>query len=104
MISQYNVPAAKQYPIRNMARFVGQRIKMQGFIVSDPNMGPKYSQEHQEKLQKWLADGSFKAVQHIIKGIDNSADGFVGMLRGENFGKTVLEIASMDDDPDVKKA
>lgn len=36
--------------------------------------------------------------------MDNAADGFIGMLKGENFGKAVMEIASMEDDPDVKKA
>lgn len=43
-------------------------------------------------------------MQSVTKGIDNSAEGFIGMLRGDNFGKAVMEIASMEDDPEVKKA
>ena len=86
------------YPIRNLTKVVGMRIKMQGFIVGDPNMGPKYAKEHQEKLQKWIHDGSFKAQFSVTHGIDNAAQGFIGMLKGENFGKAVLEIADIESD------
>jgi NADPH-dependent curcumin reductase CurA len=98
MISQYNLAPEDSYAIRNVMAFVGKRIKMQGFIVGDPNMGPKYTKEHQEKLQKWISEGSFKAKQSITKGIDNGVEGFLGMLRGDNFGKAVLEIADLEED------
>lgn len=74
-------------------RIVSQRVTMRGFIVSDKDFGPVYYKEHQEKVQKWLADGSFKATLHYTDGIDKAAEGFVGLLRGENFGKAVLKIA-----------
>jgi len=98
MISQYNLPPNETYAVRNMMAFVGKRIKMQGFIVGDANMGPKYGKEHQEKLQKWISEGSFIAKQHVTKGIDNAVDGFLGMLKGDNFGKAVLEIADLEKD------
>lgn len=43
-------------------------------------------------MQEWLADGSVKAKLSITEGIDNAADGFVGMLQGKNFGKAVLNV------------
>ncbi|KAE9988738.1 hypothetical protein EG327_003218 [Venturia inaequalis] len=98
MISQYNLKPEESYAIRNVMAIVAKRIKMQGFIVGDANMGPKYTKEHQEKLQAWIADGSFKALQSVTKGIDNGVDGFLGMLRGDNFGKAVLEIADLEAD------
>lgn len=78
--------------------FVAKRLKMQGFIVGDENMGPKYAKEHQEKLQKWISDGTFIAKQSVTKGIDNGIEGFLGMLKGDNFGKAVLEIADLEAD------
>ncbi|QDS70786.1 hypothetical protein FKW77_004225 [Venturia effusa] len=96
MISQYNLKPEESYAIKNVMAFVAKRIKMQGFIVSDANMGPKYAKDHQEKLQAWIADGSFKTLQSVTKGIDNAVDGFLGMLRGDNFGKAVLEIADLE--------
>jgi NADPH-dependent curcumin reductase CurA len=58
-------------------------------------MGPRHHKEHQEKLQKWLSEGSFKAKISVTEGIDNAIDGFIGMLEGKNFGKAVLKIADL---------
>lgn len=59
----------------------------------DENMGPKYYKQHQENLQKWIADGSFKAQQSITYGIENGPEGLIGMFEGKNFGKAVLEVS-----------
>lgn len=72
---------------------VAKRITIRGFIVGDKDMGPKYYAEHQEKLQKWLHEGTFKAKLHVTDSIDNAAEGFLGLLKGENFGKAVVKIA-----------
>ncbi|KAF1971573.1 NAD(P)-binding protein [Bimuria novae-zelandiae CBS 107.79] len=96
MISQYNTPPQDQYPIRNLIQIVAKRLNIRGFIVSDPDLGPKHAQEHQEKLQKWLAEGTFKSKLSVTEGIDNGVQGFLGMLKGENFGKAVLQIADLD--------
>lgn len=72
---------------------VSKRIVMEGFIVGDKDFGPAYAKEHQENLQKWLAEGSVKAKLHVTEGIDNAAEGLVGMFEGKNFGKAVLKIA-----------
>lgn len=65
---------------------------MRGFIVGDKDFGPKYAKDHQEKMQQWLADGSIQIKLSETEGIDNAAEGFVGMLEGKNFGKAVLKI------------
>ena len=95
MISQYNAKPEEKYGIRNIFLVVSKRITMRGFIVGDANMGPTYAKDHQEKLQKWLADGTFKAKISVTEGIDNAVDGFLGMLKGENFGKAVVQIADL---------
>lgn len=96
MISQYNAKPGEQYPIRNLMQVVAKRLTIRGFIVGDENMGPRHAKEHQEKLQKWLADGTFKAKLSVTEGIDNAIDGFLGMLEGKNFGKAVLQIADIN--------
>ncbi|EXJ85088.1 hypothetical protein A1O3_05763 [Capronia epimyces CBS 606.96] len=91
-ISQYNLPPAEQYPIRNTLQVLVKRLTMTGFLVGDANMGPKHAQEHQERVGRWLKEGSFKAKIHEWQGMENAADAFVGMLKGENFGKAVLKV------------
>lgn len=93
MISQYSTKPDERYGIPNLMQVVGKRLTMRGFIVGDENMGPRYAKEHQERVGKWLADGSFKEKRHVTDGIDHAAEGFVGMLSGKNFGKAVLKIA-----------
>ncbi|GAB7364696.1 hypothetical protein MBLNU230_g5497t1 [Neophaeotheca triangularis] len=95
MISQYNLPPQQHYGVNNLMQFVAKRLKMQGFIVSDENFGPKYYKDHQENVQKWIADGSFKAEMSVTKGIDHAGEGLLGLFEGKNFGKAVLEVSAL---------
>ncbi|KAI1802749.1 NAD(P)-binding protein [Daldinia bambusicola] len=92
MISGYNLPPDQRYGIKNLMQLIVKRVTMQGFLVGEPEFGPAYFEEHQKQVQKWIADGSFTAKLHITEGIDKAAEGFVGMLKGDNFGKAVLKI------------
>lgn len=58
-------------------------------------MGPKYRDDHQKNLQQWIKNGEIVVRSSITEGIDNAAVGFVGMLKGDNFGKAVLKIADL---------
>ncbi|KAL8967880.1 MAG: hypothetical protein Q9183_002722, partial [Haloplaca sp. 2 TL-2023] len=97
MISEYNASSPEErYGVRNLSNVVKKRLKMQGFIVGDPDFGPKYAVEHQKNVAKWIHDGSFKVQQSVTEGIDHAVGGLLGMLKGENFGKAVLTIREMD--------
>lgn len=96
MVSQYNISDPdKRYGVKNIGAVVGKRLKIQGFIVFDANMGPKYAADHQKDVAKWISEGTFKAQQSVTEGIDNAIKGLLGMLKGENFGKSVLTIEDM---------
>ncbi|KAL6855598.1 putative secondary metabolism biosynthetic enzyme [Amphichorda felina] len=92
MISDYNTPREEQKGVRNLIRLIVSNITMEGFLVALPTFGPAYFQDHQEKMQKWLHEGSVKSKLHITDGIDQAAEGFVGLLQGKNFGKAVLKV------------
>jgi len=97
MVSEYNSKSdSEKYAVKNLMMIVGKRITIRGFIVGDANMGPRYVKDRNEKVAKWLDDGSFKAKISVTDGIDNAPDGFVGMLQGKNFGKAVLKIAEAE--------
>ena len=96
MVSQYNITdPGKRYGVKNLGFVVGKRLKMRGFIVGDPDMGPKYAAEHQKNVAKWISEGTFKAQQSVTDGIDNAIQGLLGMLKGDNFGKAVLKIEDL---------
>ncbi|KAL4866692.1 hypothetical protein BDV12DRAFT_198913 [Aspergillus spectabilis] len=71
MISQYNLLPEERYGVKSLFHIVTKRIRMQGFVVGDPNMGPKYLQERNERVSRWLANGTIKAQEHITVGIEN---------------------------------
>lgn len=96
MVSEYSKADSERYGIRNLMLVVGKRITMRGFIVGDENMGPRYVKDRNEKVAKWLHEGSFKAKISVTDGIDNAPEGFIGMLQGKNFGKAVLKITDME--------
>ncbi|CAM1510950.1 Fc.00g084630.m01.CDS01 [Cosmosporella sp. VM-42] len=92
MIGNYNTPVDQQPGVKGLMQLVAKQLTLEGFLVGKPEFGPAYFKEHQENMQKWLADGSIKAKLYITDGIDKAAEGFVGMLVGDNFGKAVLKI------------
>lgn len=92
MITEYNVPPEQRRPVSGLLNVLSKQLVMEGFLVGKPGFGDKYFVEHQESMQKWLADGSIKAKLHVTEGIDGAGEAFVGMLKGENFGKAVIKI------------
>lgn len=96
MISQYNTAPSEQYPIRNLMQIVAKRLRVQGFIVGDEGFGPKYFVDHQKNVQKWIHEGTYKPRFSVTDGIDNAAEGLLGLFKGANFGKAVLEISKLE--------
>ncbi len=90
MISQYNNTEPTPGP-RNLALVVGKRLRLQGFIVSDHNhLLPQFHAE----VGPALADGRIRAAETVVDGLENAADAFLGLLRGDNIGKMVVRISS----------
>ena len=92
MVSQYNLEPDERYRVRNLDLILWKALQIQGFLVAEENFGPKYRDEHWESMGKWLKDGTFQAKINETDGIRNGAEGFIGMLKGENFGKAVLKM------------
>lgn len=66
-----------------------KRIRMQGFIIFD------YEGRQAEFLgpmRQWLAQGKIKFREDVVQGLENAPQAFIGLLRGENFGKLVVRV------------
>jgi hypothetical protein len=86
-ISQYNT--AEPGP-RLMGTFVGKRVTARGFIVSDfaQKAAPALKQ-----MGQWVRTGRLKYQQDIVEeGLDKAPRAFIGLLRGENFGKLQVKL------------
>jgi NADPH-dependent curcumin reductase CurA len=87
-ISQYNT--AESGP-RWLYSFVGKRATARGFIVWDFNMryGPALRQ-----VSEWVRSGRIKYKEDIVDGgIEKAPAAFIGLLKGENFGKLQVKLS-----------
>lgn len=67
MISQYNITSPDQgYGIKNLREVVSRRLKMQGFVVGDPDMGPAHAVDHQKNVQKWSKYAPYRIADQDI--------------------------------------
>ncbi|MBA5761262.1 NADP-dependent oxidoreductase [Vibrio sp. 404] len=92
LISQYNATALPEGPDRMsmlMAQLLIKRIKMQGFIIFD-DYAHRYG-EFAADMSKWLAEGKIHYREHLVEGLENAPEAFIGLLEGKNFGKLVIQ-------------
>jgi NADPH-dependent curcumin reductase CurA len=88
MISQYNMETPPPGP-SNLRNMVGNRVLMQGFIISD------HLQRYPEFLAEvggWLRAGRIKYQETVVKGLDRAVTAFLGLFSGDNTGKMVVKL------------
>lgn len=86
MVSEFNRPPHAHHTIRSI---LINRIKVQGFIVSDHM---ETWPEIRTQLHDRVASGSLKFRESITHGLENAPKAFVGMLKGDNFGKQLVKL------------
>jgi len=87
LISQYN--ATEAYGVKTFQSILTNRIKVQGFIVSDRmELWAKALPE----LVGWVAGGRIKYRETVAQGLENAPRAFIGLLKGENFGKQLVKL------------
>jgi NADPH-dependent curcumin reductase len=87
MIADYN--AKERYGVRNLIAAVGSRIKLEGFMISDHF--PLWP-EALAQLAQWVSEGKIKYRETITNGIESASAAFIGLFKGENFGKQIVKI------------
>jgi len=93
VIAQYNedqLPSGPDETPRLMRAILTKRLTLRGFIVTD------FAAQTDEFLQKagaWFKDGKLKYREHVVDGLENAPRAFIGLLRGENFGKLLIKVA-----------
>jgi NADPH-dependent curcumin reductase CurA len=86
MIAGYNgAPLPLTYP----ALILVSRLKVQGFIVTEQmQVWPEALAE----LGTLVATGKLRARESIAEGIESAPAAFLGLLKGQNFGKQLVKL------------
>jgi NADPH-dependent curcumin reductase CurA len=76
-------------PLANPALILINRLKIEGFIVS----------EHMEvwpealgELGTLVGSGKLKPRESVAQGIESAPEAFLGLLKGKNFGKQLVKL------------
>lgn len=88
MISQYNANSQSLGP-SNLILAITNRLKLQGFIVRDHY---DMLNEFHRSMSKWVSEGRIKWEETVVEGIENAPKAFIGLFKGENFGKMLVKI------------
>ena len=88
-ISQYNAPEVPLGP-RNISALLRTQSKAEGFLV--------YAFERQHEISRarlaaWIKEGLLKYTEDIVDGFERAPDAFIGLLRGDNFGKLLIKVS-----------
>jgi hypothetical protein len=88
MISQYNEATPTPGP-NNLAHIVRKRLRVQGYIVSDSmdQIG-----EFRVEMARRIAEGEIHHRETVVEGIENAPQAFIGLFKGDNIGKMVVQI------------
>lgn len=93
LISQYNATSLPDGPDRMnylMGQILRKRMTMRGFIVFD-DFGHLYP-EFASKMSAWVNEGKISYREEMIEGLEQAPAAFVGLLKGEAFGKRVVHL------------
>ena len=88
-ISQYNLAEPEMGP-RNTRNLTTHQARMEGFLVF------QFANRHEEgrqRIARWIKEGKMKYREDVVEGIENAPAAFIGMMRGENFGKLLIKVS-----------
>nr|GME06004.1 NADP-dependent alkenal double bond reductase P2-like [Ipomoea batatas] len=88
VISEYTNATVRAAP--NMMDVVYKRIQIQGFLAAD---FMKVYADFYSRTLEYLKAGKIKVLEDISHGVENIPSAFVGLYRGNNVGKTIVQIA-----------
>ena len=89
LIAEYNATEPPRGP--NMRPLLFNRATMRGFIVCDH---ADRSGEFLREAIGWVQAGRLRYREDIVEGLDNAPRAFIGLLRGENFGKRLIRVGA----------
>jgi len=87
LISEYNATSTPSGP--NLMPLLIKRALIKGFLVSD------YQHRFNDFLRDvsgWLQSGQLKYREDVVVGLENAPHAFIGLLRGDNFGKLIIKV------------
>ena len=76
-----------------MREIMSTSLTSRGFINYD--FAAQYYAGFLREVGAGIADGSIRYREHIVDGLENAPEAFIGMLDGRNFGKLIVRVGAV---------
>jgi NADPH-dependent curcumin reductase CurA len=84
------LPAGPDHIPEVMEAVLVKRLTMRGFIVSDFD---SQIDDFRRDVSSWLKAGEIKYKEDVVEGLENAPTAFIGLLKGQNFGKLLVKVS-----------
>lgn len=75
-----------------MATILRKSITLRGFIQTE--FIDAHAARFLAEASEWVREGTLQYREDVVDGLENAPSAFLGMLRGENFGKLIIRVAA----------
>jgi hypothetical protein len=89
-IDQYNATEVPTGP-RKLAQLIQTRGRVEGVLVRDYDADQWRTAI--ERLARWIAAGDIEYREHVVEGLENAPEAFLGLFEGVNIGKQLVKVA-----------
>ena len=89
VISQYNLTEVQE-GMRVQRALLTNQASIEGFLVF------RFEQKYEtarKRMAMWLNSGKLIWKEDVVKGLENAPKAFIGLMKGDNFGKLLIKIS-----------
>lgn len=93
LAANYNATDLPEGPDRTsqlMGTILSKSLTLRGFIQTE--FAPTMFEDFLREMTPWVTSGQVAYREDITEGLDRAPETFIGMLSGENFGKTIIKV------------
>lgn len=93
LVAHYNATEAPAGPDRApalMSAILSKSLTVRGFIQRE--FVRDHYADFQRDMAAWIADGSVVYREDVVQGLEHAPEAFIGLLKGRNFGKLVVQV------------
>ena len=80
---------SKYWGLRHLRQILITRARIEGFLLDD--FESEYDMARAQ-LARWYSNGQLTFKEDILRGVEMIPEAFIRMLKGENFGKQLVEL------------
>ncbi len=94
LIAQYNELTPSDGIDRlpaTMRQILSKSMTVRGFIHTE--FVEQYYDEFLRDVGAWIAEGRIRYLEDIVDHLEKAPEAFIGMLEGQNFGKSIVRVA-----------